>query len=75
MKVQKVADSTWTVIDQILEKIEFMGWPTSPQSMTVENTTDSITLNPDEYFYIEETKRLTVLYEFDMNEDYTVNFE
>jgi hypothetical protein len=52
-----------------------MGWPTSPKSITVENTTDSITLNPDEYFYIEETKRLTVLYEFDMNEDYTVNFE
>lgn len=76
MKVEKVAASTWPGIDQMLDTLEFMGWPASPTSITVKNSTgDWMTLNSDEYFYIAETKRLTVLHEFNMNEDYTVNFE
>jgi len=75
MKVEKLAASTWTGIGQMLDTIEFMGWPNSPTKITVKNTTDIWTLNSNEYFYIAETKRLTILHEFDMNEDYTVNFE
>jgi hypothetical protein len=52
-----------------------MGWPNSPTKISVKNSTDIWTLNADEYFYIVETKRLTISHEFDMNKDYTVQFE
>ncbi|XP_046655180.1 maltase-glucoamylase, intestinal-like [Daphnia pulicaria] len=75
MKVEMVAESTWTGISQMLDTIEIMGWPNSPTKVSVKNSTDIWTLNADEYFYIVETKRLTISHEFDMNKDYTVQFE
>jgi hypothetical protein len=60
----------------MLDLIEFMGWPFSPNNITVKNATDTwMALNSNEYFYIAETKRLTVLHNFDMNQDYTIKFE
>lgn len=75
MKVEMVAESTWTGISQMLDTIEIMGWPNSPTKISVKNSTDIWTLNADEYFYIVETKRLTISHEFDLNKDYTVQFE
>ncbi|KZR99125.1 putative Lysosomal alpha-glucosidase, partial [Daphnia magna] len=36
---------------------------------------DIIIIDSDKYFYVAESKRLTLLYEFDMNQSYTVKFE
>lgn len=74
--VEKETASSWPGIAQKLDTIELMGWPSAPSQITVQsNEQEDIILDSDKYFYIAETKRLTVLHEFDMNRAYTIMFE
>ncbi len=74
IKVEKT-DKPWTGIPQKLDTIVFMGWPSSPANITVKPSVgDEMFLGLDKYFYVEGTKKLTVLHDFDMNLDYTINF-
>uniref|UniRef100_A0A0P5BNP6 alpha-glucosidase n=1 Tax=Daphnia magna TaxID=35525 RepID=A0A0P5BNP6_9CRUS len=75
--VEKESASSWPGIVQKLDTIEFMGWPSPPLKITVQSNVaeDIIIIDSDKYFYVAESKRLTLLYEFDMNQSYTVKFE
>ena len=75
INVEKTPESTWTGIAEKLDTIVFMGWPSLPTNITVKSGDNEVYLGVDQYAYIQETKKLTVLHEFDMNLDYIVNFE
>ena len=60
----------------MLDNIQLMGWSYLPSKLTVTPADgDSTILNENQYFYIKETQILTLLYEFDMNQGYTIRFE
>lgn len=77
IEVQKPAGSNWGGIKLKMDKMEIMGWPSdSPvTNVTVQPETGDLQVVPsDKYYYITESKKLTVLYELDMDTGYTIHF-
>lgn len=73
--VQKYS-GTWPGVTPKLDLIQLMGWPYKPTQISVKDSQDKETvLDPSSYAYIETTKLLNLMYEFDMNQGYTVHFQ
>ncbi len=51
--------------------IQFMGWSKKPTSVAV----NGVILGKDSYAYNETNQNLFLFYEFNMNDDYVVEFQ
>ena len=69
ISVQKGSDS-WSPIQQMLEMVQIMGWPSKPASIAVNGEN----LQPDDYSYDQTTQNLFLTYKFNMNNNYNITF-
>ncbi|EFX87690.1 hypothetical protein DAPPUDRAFT_312136 [Daphnia pulex] len=71
IKVEKVSNKSWSGITQLLDTIQFMGWSKNPTSVAV----NGVILGKDSYSYNETNQNLFLFYEFNMNDDFVVEFQ
>lgn len=61
----------WPGIQQKLDNIQVMGWPTRPTTIRI----NGVAADPATYTYVDSSKRLTLTCNLDMNEINVINFQ